>query len=155
VTHVEPELPALTTHLGSSPVVSGVRVSRFLDFCAMFFWSFCLLLSFFGHCIICPSLIYGFCLPFVDFKLFLSTSHHCIRTLKLISCAGNRNQPGLSILSWHVDPHECHWLTLLFEIGHIQCKQSIHHLYFKTTTVHSCRIQDLIVNSTLWCTLHL
>jgi hypothetical protein len=117
-------------------------------------WSSCFAIS----RLLCISLliilIYGFWLPFVVFKLFLSTIHHCIRTLNLIFLAGNRNQPGISILYWHIDPHECDRLTVLLDIGHIQWKQSIHHFYFKTTSAHSCRIQDLIVNSTLWYTLH-
>jgi hypothetical protein len=59
--------PGLTT------VFSGVRVTRSLVLCVCFvdrYLSFC---SFsFGHCFVCPSLIYGFSLPpFGIFKLFL------------------------------------------------------------------------------------
>ena len=50
---VEQELLTLPEHLSSPLVFSGVRVTR----------SFVLLLFFFGHCIVCSSLIYGFRLP--------------------------------------------------------------------------------------------
>ena len=129
----------LWKHMGLSPIISVVCVSRSSDFDVMFCWSFCVHLSFsFGHCIFCPSLTYGFWLPFVVFKLFLGTSHHCIHTLKLILCsenAGDRNQSGINILSWHVDPRECDRLTLLFEMGQLQWKQFIYHLYCKATTL--------------------
>ena len=145
--HVEQELLTLTKHLGSSPVVSGVRVSRLL--CNVLLIIVCT----FGHCIICPSLIYGFWFPFDVFNLFLGTIHHCIRTFKLIPCsesASNRN-----ILSGRVDPRECDRLTLLFEIRQLQWKQAIPHLHCKTKTAYQCRIQDLTLNSTRWYTLHL
>ena len=58
---VEQELPTLPEHLSSTPVVSGVRVTRslvvyvcFVDRCL----SFCTFS--FGHCVVCSSSIYGF-----------------------------------------------------------------------------------------------
>jgi hypothetical protein len=48
-------------HLSSSPVFSGVRVTRSLVLCACFVdrcLSFCTLS--FGHCVVCSSSIYGF-----------------------------------------------------------------------------------------------
>jgi hypothetical protein len=61
---VEQELLTLPEHLSSPPVLSGVRVSRFLVLFARFvnrclsFWSFS-----FDPCVVCPSSIYGFWLP--------------------------------------------------------------------------------------------
>jgi hypothetical protein len=52
----------LTEHMRSPPVFSGVRFTRSLVLCIIFVdrcMSFCL----FGHCMVCPSLIYGFRLP--------------------------------------------------------------------------------------------
>ena len=61
---VEQELFTLPEHLSSPTVFSGVRVTRslllyvcFVDRCL----SFCTFS--FGHCVVCPFLIYGFCLP--------------------------------------------------------------------------------------------
>ena len=58
---MEQKLPTLPEHLNSSPVFSGVRVSRslvlyvcFVDRCL----SFCTFS--FGHCVVCSSPIYGF-----------------------------------------------------------------------------------------------
>ena len=71
------ELPTLPEHLSSSPVFSGVRVTRslvlyvcFVDRC-LSFRTFS-----FVHCLVCSS-IYGFWLPpFGIFKLFLSKKDH-------------------------------------------------------------------------------
>jgi hypothetical protein len=61
---VEQELLTLPEQLSSHPVFSGVRVTRSLVLYICFvdrYLSFC---SFsFGHCVVCPSLIYGFWLP--------------------------------------------------------------------------------------------
>ena len=61
VSLVEQELPTLPEHLSSTPVFSGVRVTRslvlyvcFVDRCL----SFCTFT--FGHCVVCSSSIYGF-----------------------------------------------------------------------------------------------
>ena len=58
---VDQELTTLSEHLSSPPAVCGVRVTRslvlyvcFVDRCL----SFCTVS--FGHCVVCPSLIYGF-----------------------------------------------------------------------------------------------
>ena len=61
---VEQELPTLQEHQSSTPVFSGVCVSRSLVLCVCFVdrcLSFCTFS--FGHCIICTSSIYGFWLP--------------------------------------------------------------------------------------------
>jgi hypothetical protein len=58
---VEQELSNLPEHLSSSPVFSGVRVTRFLVLYACFVdrcLSFCTFS--FNHCVVCSSLIYGF-----------------------------------------------------------------------------------------------
>ena len=70
---VEQELLTLPDHLSSTPVFSGVRVTRslvsyvcFVDRCL----PFCPF--YFGHCVVCSSSIYGFWLfPLGIFKLFL------------------------------------------------------------------------------------
>ena len=68
VSLVKQELPTLPEHL-SSPVISGVRVSRSLVLCVLFCpFSFV-------HCVVCPS-IYGFWLPFGILKLFLCRWEH-------------------------------------------------------------------------------
>jgi hypothetical protein len=57
---VEQELLTLPEHLSSSPVFSGVRVTRSLVLCVCFVdrcLSFCTFS--FGHCVVCSS-IYGF-----------------------------------------------------------------------------------------------
>jgi hypothetical protein len=58
---LDQELITLPEHLSSAPVYSGVRsfvlYVCFVDFCL----SFCIFS--FGHCVVCPSSIYGFWLP--------------------------------------------------------------------------------------------
>ena len=65
-------------HLSSPPVFSGVRVTRSLVLC-VYFVDHCL--SFcpfsFGHCFVCPSLIYGFWLLLGIFKLLLFSFTLC------------------------------------------------------------------------------
>ena len=61
---VEQEVPSLPVHLTSPHVVSGVRVVQSFVYCVVFYRSlfyFCTVS--FGHCIVCPSSIYGFWLP--------------------------------------------------------------------------------------------
>ena len=56
VSLVEYELLVLPEHLCSSPVLSGVHVSRYSGFCVVFCKSLFVLFSFsfsFGHCIVC------------------------------------------------------------------------------------------------------
>jgi hypothetical protein len=61
---VKQELLILPEHLSSPPVFSGVRVTRSVDLCVCFVdRSLFVLLSFFGHRVVCPSSIYGFWLP--------------------------------------------------------------------------------------------
>ena len=58
---VEQELLSLPEHLSSSSVFSGVRVTRSLVLCVCFVdrcLSFCPFS--FGHCVVCPSSLYGF-----------------------------------------------------------------------------------------------
>jgi hypothetical protein len=71
----EQELLTLPEHLSSRPVFSGVRITRslvlyvcFVDRCL----SFC---SFsFGHCVVCPSSIYGSWLPLWYLQTLLTRS---------------------------------------------------------------------------------
>jgi hypothetical protein len=61
---VEQELLTLPEHLSSPPVISGVRVTRSLVLYVCFVdrWlSLCT--SYFGHCVVCSSSIYGFWFP--------------------------------------------------------------------------------------------
>ena len=51
-----------------NPVYNGVRVAWSLRFFAKFYRSLFVLLSFFGHCIFCPSSMCGFVLPFQSFR---------------------------------------------------------------------------------------
>ena len=70
----EQELLTFSEHLSSSPVFSGVRVTRSLVLCVCFVdrcLSFCTFS--FGHCVVCSSSICGFWLPLWIFKLFTRT----------------------------------------------------------------------------------
>ena len=61
---VEQELLTLPEHLRSSPVFSGVLVTRSLVLCVCVVdrcLSFCPFS--FGHCVVCPTSIYGFWIP--------------------------------------------------------------------------------------------
>jgi len=61
---VEQELLTIPEHLISPPVFSGVSVTRSLVLCICFVdccLSFCTFS--FGHCVVCPSSMYGFWLP--------------------------------------------------------------------------------------------
>ena len=74
VSLVEQELLTFSEHLSSSPVFSGVRVTRSLVLCICFVdrcLSFCTFS--FGHCVVCSSSLYGFWLPLWIFKLFTRT----------------------------------------------------------------------------------
>ena len=65
VSLVEQELLTLSEHLSSSPVFSGVRVTRSLVLCVCFAdrcLPFCPFS--FDHCVVCPSSIYEFWSPF-------------------------------------------------------------------------------------------
>ena len=81
VSYVEQALLASPEHLSSPPVFDGVRVTLSLVFCVafctsislfvwVFSWVFLCRFSF-GHCVVCPSSIYGFLLPFWYFQTFL------------------------------------------------------------------------------------
>jgi len=72
---VEQEMPTLPGHLISSPVFSGVRITRSLVLCVYFVdrcFSFCAFS--FGHCLDCSSSIYGFWLPLWYLQSLLSSS---------------------------------------------------------------------------------
>ena len=60
---------------GASPAFSEVRVAWYLIFCVVFCGLLLVLLFFcpvyFGHCVVCPSSIYSFWLPFWYLKFFL------------------------------------------------------------------------------------
>jgi hypothetical protein len=61
---VEQELPILPEHLSSPPVFNGVHVTRSLILFVCFVDRCLSLCTFsFGHCVVCPSSIYGFWLP--------------------------------------------------------------------------------------------
>ena len=62
---VEQELLTLPEHLSSHPVFSGIVLYSIFSFiCNIFLDVVCPFVLFsFGHCVICPSLIYGFWLP--------------------------------------------------------------------------------------------
>ena len=78
---VEQELPTLPEHLSSPPVFSVVCVTRSFVVCPFVlfllvivlsvFWSLCCLS--FGHCVVCPSSIYGFWLSFWYLQTLLLT----------------------------------------------------------------------------------
>jgi hypothetical protein len=57
---VEQELPTLPKHLSSPPVFSGVRVTRSLVLCVCFVDRCLAFCTFFCHCVVCSSSIYGF-----------------------------------------------------------------------------------------------
>jgi hypothetical protein len=113
-------LPTLPEHLSSPPVFSGVGVARSLVFCAVFVVRCLSLCTFsFGHCVGCPSTIYGFWLllwflvaiilsvllwftdsdcPFGFFRLFLYLGHTLQEVYNIVSymdityaCSPNSN----------------------------------------------------------------
>ena len=80
VTLVEQELLTFLVHLRSSPVFSGVHVTRSLVLCVCFVDRCLSICTFsFGHCVVCYSK-YGFCVCFVDRCLsFCPVSFgHCV-----------------------------------------------------------------------------
>ena len=108
VSLVEQELPTLPEHLGSPPVLSGVRVTRSLVLCVCFVdrcLSFCTFS--FGHCVVCSSSTYDLIAPLVSSNssyyvikicslyLLLSlrhtynSSHQSLFTLQTISSFSN------------------------------------------------------------------
>ena len=85
VPQVEQELVTLSEHLSSPSVFTGVRVTRslvlyvcFVDRCL----SFCTF--YFGHCVVCSSLIYGFWLPLWYLQTLLKD---------MLDCAQKRSTP--------------------------------------------------------------
>ena len=69
---VDEELSTISDHQGSPQVFCGVRVIRSLVLCVMFCRSLLVLLTFFfGHCVVCPSSIYGFWLPLWYLQILL------------------------------------------------------------------------------------
>ena len=72
---VEQELPILPEHLSSPPVFNGVHVTRSLILFVCFVDRCLSLCTFsFGHCVVCPSSIYGFWLPLWYLQTLLVTS---------------------------------------------------------------------------------
>jgi len=57
---VEQELLTLPEHLSSPPSFKWVRVALSVVSCVVFCRSLFVALSFFDHCVACPSSIYGF-----------------------------------------------------------------------------------------------
>jgi hypothetical protein len=83
---MEQELLILQEHLSSSPVFSGVRVTRFLALCVCFVDRCLYLCTFsFGHCVVCSSLIYGFLLPLWYLQTLLQL---IISNGSFVSCRG-------------------------------------------------------------------
>ena len=77
---VEQELLTFWEHPSSPPVFSGVRINRslvlyvcFVDRCL----SFCTFS--FGHCVVCPSSIYGFWLPLWHLQTLLEDATGVMR----------------------------------------------------------------------------
>ena len=73
---VEQELLTLPEHMSSPPVFSGVCVTQSLVLCVCFVdrcLSFCMVS--FGHCVVCPSSIYGFWLPLWYFQTLLTQNY--------------------------------------------------------------------------------
>ena len=63
----------LSGHLRSSPVLTGVRFTRSLVLCVCFVDGCLSVCPFsFGHCIVCPSSIYGFWLPLWHLQILLA-----------------------------------------------------------------------------------
>jgi len=81
VSLVEQELLTLPEHLRSSPVFSGIRVTRSLVLYVCFVYrclSFCTFP--FGHCVVCSSSIYGFWLPLWYLQTLLVCIKQCLNT---------------------------------------------------------------------------
>jgi hypothetical protein len=73
---VEQELLILSEYLSSSPVFSGVRVTRSLVVCVCFVDRCLFFCTFsFGHCVVCSSAIYGFWLPLWYLQTLLSSKY--------------------------------------------------------------------------------
>ena len=70
---VEQELPTLPEQLISPPIFSGVCIARSFAFYLQCFVDRCLSLKpfSFGHCVVCPFLIYGFRSPLLYLQTFL------------------------------------------------------------------------------------
>ena len=65
------KLPTCPKSQEFTPIFSWIRVARSLVFCVVICRSLFVLFSFFYHCVVCPSSIYGFWLyPLGIFKLF-------------------------------------------------------------------------------------
>ena len=68
---VEQELLTIPKHLRLPLICCVVRVVHSLVFCVVFCRSLFVLLSFIGHCIVCPSSFYGFWSSFWYLQTFL------------------------------------------------------------------------------------
>ena len=67
---VEQELPTLPEHMNSSPFLVKFVLIDLQFYCRSLF----VLLYFFGHCVVCPSSIYRFRLPFMYLQTHLDIS---------------------------------------------------------------------------------
>jgi hypothetical protein len=134
----------MVEHLSSPPVFSGVRVTRSLVLCV------CLVdrcLPFcpfsFGHCVVCPSLIYGFLLPF----WYLQTIRFTPKNL--------RN--NILCICWEF-AWRCRLLTHQQIDNNSKLSKYFNHLYFLFTfckftahVVDSFLLMSIIyLNSALW-----
>ena len=80
------ELLTLQEHLSSSPVFSGVRVTRCLALCVCFVDRCLYFCTFsFGHCVVCSSPTYGFWLPLWYLQTLLQL---IISNGSFVSCRG-------------------------------------------------------------------
>jgi hypothetical protein len=108
---VEQELLTIPDRLSSSPVFSGIRVTRslvlyvcFADNC-LSFYTFS-----FGHCVICSSSIYGLWLPLWYLKTLL------IKVLPQRSLECSCYSIFLSYSMWHWRYFVYLWWFLLFQL---------------------------------------
>jgi hypothetical protein len=100
------ELRTLPEYLSSPPVFSGVCVTRSLVLCVCFvdcFLSFCPFS--FGHCVVCPSSIYGFCLPLWYLQFFFIFYQHvdsnfCVTNDHFGYSHNVNHNPAVLSLSW-------------------------------------------------------
>jgi hypothetical protein len=97
------QLLTLPEHLSSSPVLSGVRVTRSLVLCACFVDRCLFFCTFtFGHCVVCLSSIYEFWLSLWYFQTLLTGQAslcYGIMLLQLSKFRDINSFPGL-YLQW-------------------------------------------------------
>jgi hypothetical protein len=95
---VEKELLTLPNHMSSSPVFSGVRVTRSLVLCVCFvdrclsFRPFSL-----GHCVVSPLSIYGFWLPLLVSSNYSYTSQNVWQLIFLLDTTTSIENHALDV----------------------------------------------------------